>query len=205
MRGKFIAFEGADGSGKSTVINAMFKEFHRNTEVVREPGFTDVGEAIRDILLNRDLDICPKTEALLMASSRAELVNSHIIPRLNEGYNIFSDRYVLSSLVYQGISRNLGINEIREINNFATSGLKADQIIFLDIDYETQLRRREERKTSDRIEKEDAKFHKSVIDGYKKIYDLFKDEYNIVKVDATKSLDQVIEICKKHIIEIGGK
>lgn len=193
MNGKFIVFEGPDGSGKTTIIKKV-KEIleEKDLEICyyREPGGTDISEKIRSIIIDNDNNMMDaKTEALLFASSRAQLVAEKIIPDLKQGKIVICDRFVMSSLLYQGLGRNLGIENIKNINDFATAGIKPDLTLFFNIDYKTALERKRANFSPDRLENEDFSFHKKIFDGYLEMADLYKDE--IVKVDARKSIEDL--------------
>lgn len=193
MNGKFIVFEGPDGAGKTTIIKKV-KEILEKQDLsisyYREPGGTDISEKIRSIIIDNDNYLMdPKTEALLFASSRAQLVAEKIIPDLKEGKIVICDRFVMSSLLYQGLGRNLGIDNIKNINDFATGGIKPDLTLFFNIDYKTALERKRANFSPDRLENEDFSFHKTIFDGYLEMADLYKDE--IVKVDARKSIEDL--------------
>lgn len=195
MNGKFIVFEGPDGSGKTTIlkkVNEVLSNQGYKVNVFREPGGTKISEKIRDIIIDNDnKEMSDKTEALLFAASRAQLVEEKFKPLLNKGEIILSDRYVLSSLTYQGVGRKLGIKEVEEINNFATSGIKADLTIFFDIDYKEALLRKRANFYADRLENEDFQFHKDIFDAYLDMAEKFKED--IVKIDASLSIDDVTE------------
>ena len=133
----------------------------------------------------------PKTEALLFAASRAQLVNEKIIPMLESGEIILCDRFILSSLTYQGVGRGLGVEDIRRINDFATSGIKADLTVFFKIDYKKALLRKRANFTADRLENEDFDFHKKIFDAYLDMADLYKNE--ISQIDASLSIDEVTD------------
>ncbi|WP_151410603.1 dTMP kinase [Anaerococcus sp. Marseille-P9784] len=195
MNGKFIVFEGPDGSGKTTIlkkVNEVLTNQGYKVNVFREPGGTKISEKIRDIIIDNDnKEMADKTEALLFAASRAQLVEEKFKPLLNKGEIIFSDRYVLSSLTYQGVGRKLGIKEVEEINNFATSGIKPDITIFFDIDYKEALLRKRANFSADRLENEDFQFHKDIFDAYLDMAEKFKED--IVKIDASLSVDEVTD------------
>lgn len=195
MNGKFIVFEGPDGSGKTTIlkkVNEILTNQGYKVNVFREPGGTKISEKIRDIIIDNDnKEMADKTEALLFAASRAQLVEEKFKPLLNKGEIIFSDRYVLSSLTYQGVGRKLGIKEVEEINNFATSGIKPDITIFFDIDYKEALLRKRANFSADRLENEDFQFHKDIFDAYLDMAEKFKED--IVKIDASLSIDEVTD------------
>ncbi len=193
MNGKFIVFEGPDGSGKTTIIKKVkeiLEEKSKEISYYREPGGTDISEKIREIIIDNDNHLMdPKTEALLFASSRAQLVAEKIIPDLEAGKIVICDRFVMSSLLYQGLGRKLGIDNIKNINDFATAGIKPDLTLFFNIDYKTALERKRANFSPDRLENEDFSFHKTIFDGYLEMADLYKDE--IVKVDARKSIEDL--------------
>ena len=195
MNGKFIVFEGPDGSGKTTIlkkVNEVLTNQGYKVNVFREPGGTKISEKIRDIIIDNDnKEMADKTEALLFAASRAQLVEEKFKPLLNKGEIIFSDRYVLSSLTYQGVGRKLGIKEVQAINIFATSGIKPDITIFFDIDYKEALLRKRANFSADRLENEDFQFHKDIFDAYLDMAEKFKED--IVKIDASLSVDEVTD------------
>lgn len=201
MSGLFITMEGTDGSGKSTQLQLLqqyLTDKGFNVVLVREPGGTRISEKIRTIILskkNRDMNYM--TEALLYAASRAQLVNQVILPELKKGSVVICDRFVDSSIVYQGIARELGIDVVKKINNIATGGLTPDITFFLDLDLKSSLKRKKEQKELDRIESENAGFHKKVYEGYKK---LSQDDGGRIKViDATKSIQQIHKNIVKHL------
>lgn len=194
MKGKFIAFEGPDGSGKSTVLENVKKYLDEKKVdyiITREPGGTPIGEKIRDILLHFETDsMNDRTEALLFAAARAQSVEEKIKKSLDAGKLVISDRYVLSSLAYQGYARNIGVENVRMINEFAIDGLMPKYTFFLDVDPVTVLKRKKESFKADRLESETNLFHEKVYEGYKKLIDS-DDEYIII--DASKPLDEVIQ------------
>ena len=207
MKGKFIVFEGSDGSGKTTLINELSKKFKEKNikfETYREPGGTKISEDIRNIILDvNNKELSAKCECLLFAAGRAQLIEERIKPSLDNGKIVLCDRFVMSSLLYQGIGRDLGIDNVKEINDFATGGLKPDLTLFLDIDAKTALNRKRKNFTPDRLEEEDYKFHLKIYDGYKKLAEMYKDE--IVTIDATKSIDEVVEESYKIILDYIGE
>lgn len=191
---KFIVFEGPDGSGKTSVMQEVIKRLSSpNIIATREPGGTENSELIRNILLGSAEPVSKRTEALLMAASRAELVDKLILPSLNEGKHVFCDRYIISSLVYQGCARGLGVEIVEKINDFASSKLIPDLCIFFDIDYEIALTRRHVRDTEDNLEREDDSFHRMVHKSYGDIYLSHKEKFNMKRIDANLDFDKVVE------------
>lgn len=204
MNGKFIVFEGPDGSGKTTIlnnVNEILISKGYKTNLLREPGGTFISEKIRDIIIdNENINMDAKTEALLFAASRAQLVSEKIKPLIDAGDIILCDRFVLSSLTYQGVGRGLGIDEIKAINDFATGGLKADLTVFFNIDYKDALIRKRANFTADRLENEEFDFHKKIFDAYLDMAKLYQDE--ICEIDASKSIDEVSKSALDLILNI---
>lgn len=200
MRGFFIALEGSDGSGKTTILNGIKAHFAQEGIPVlytREPGGTPIAEKIRAILLDpahQEMD--PMTEALLYAASRAQHVREVILPALAEGKILLSDRFVLSSLVYQGIARGVGLEKVAAINAYATGGLMPDLTLFLDVDPLTVLRRKASLVQQDRLEKAGDAFFQNVYNGYQQA---IRTMNNVVVVDASKSPEEVIAASWKAI------
>jgi dTMP kinase len=184
-RGLLITFEGPDGSGKSTQVELLKKYLNdRGYEVVftREPGGTFIGEKIRNIILdNKNENMNPMCEALLYAASRAQLVSEIIKPAIEAGKMVICDRFVHSSIVYQGIARKLGMERIKGINDAALDGLEVDLIFMLNISYEEGLKRKAKQKEFDRLENSGDEFHKNVFLGYEVIGKTYK---NISNIDA---------------------
>ena len=197
MRGYFVSFEGPDGAGKSTVLKEVFNQIGSELKtqylVTREPGGSKIAEKIRDIILDPANDkMDNKTEALLYAASRSQHVEEIIRPALKEGKVVFSDRYVDSSLAYQGAGRDLGIQKVKQINDFATDKLDPDLTFFLDLDPEVGLKRIEKLRPGqeDRLEQENLAFHKKVYAGFLKVKETYPERF--VTVDATQPIDQVV-------------
>ena len=169
-KGKLIALEGPDGSGKTTQIELLEKYLkEEGYEVVRtrEPGGTEISEKIREIILDNDnSNMSYMCEALLYAASRAQLVSDVIKPALDLGKMVICDRFVYSSMVYQGIGRGLGIERIKSINEAALDGLTADLTFMITIPYEEGLERKKMQRTLDRLENSGNEFHKKVFEGY---------------------------------------
>lgn len=194
MKGLFITLEGPDGSGKSTIIKLIgdyLQEKNIDFIMTREPGGTPLGEEIRHMVLdNTNTEMGPETEALLYAASRAQHVHEKIMPALEEGKLVLCDRFVLSSLAYQGVGRNLGIESVKKINDFALGGLYPDLILFFHIDPEITLKRKTKGSSGDRLELEGTEFHNRVYNGYMELLKLYPDKIKII--DASQSKEEVL-------------
>jgi len=202
--GLFITFEGPDGCGKTSIIN-LIKEYYKDNEKIiftREPGGTKISEKIREIILSNDnANMSPRTEALLYSASRAQHIDELVKPNLEKGNIVISDRFVLSSLAYQGGGRELGVENVRKINDFAINGVNPDVIIFFYVDPLTTLKRKSLNENADRLELSGDDFHSRVYDTYMELLEEMKDDKVLRKVDATKSMEEVFEDVKKIIDE----
>jgi dTMP kinase len=179
----FISFEGVDGSGKTTQVALLADSLRgegRDVVATREPGGTPAGERIRELLLEGG-EIAPWTEAALFAAARAQLVDEVIRPALARGADVICDRYIDSSLAYQGIARGLGVDRVLELNLLATSGLLPDRTFFLAISPEDTAGRKDEE--PDRIEREGDEFAAIVDQGYRELAAIFAKR--VVTIDAT--------------------
>ena len=168
-KGLFIAFEGPEGSGKSTQIRRLAKrleETGRDFIVTKEPGGTPAGDAIREVLLNPELRIDPLSEFLLYSASRAQHVEEVVKPALEAGKLVVSDRFAGASVAYQGYGRGLDLSFIRELTQRVTSGIQPDLTLLLDMEPERGLERVAERGQKDRLEQADLSFHKKVRQGF---------------------------------------
>lgn len=194
----FITFEGPDGSGKSTIIQKVYDYLiENNYDVIktREPGGSPIAEKIRNLILDTEnTEMGYRTEALLYAASRAQHVEETILLALNENKIVLCDRFLISSLAYQGVGRDLGIENVRKINEFAINGVFPDFVLFFDVDPITTLKRKSSLDTADRLEKEGNNFHERVYNGYKEI---LNSEKNIEIIDATQSVEDVFNQCIK--------
>ena len=206
MTGTFISFEGPDGSGKTSTLNGVLQQLQGNTVtepiVTREPGGSAISEKIRHIILdptNKEMDV--KTEALLFAAARRQHVVEVIQPALARGEILISDRFVDSSLAYQGGGREIGIDPVRMINNFATDNLQPDLTIYLDVDSSVGLARISASRsgTEDRLEQEKIDFHKRVTSAYHEL--ISANPERIIPVDANQELAKVIADSVKIIRE----
>lgn len=190
MSGKFITFEGVEGCGKSTqmeLLSSYLADAGLPVVTTREPGGNSVGESIREILLDPSSSITPEAEALLYAASRAQLVHSVIVPVLGEGKYVLCDRYLDSSLAYQGEARGLGMDWILKVSLWATRGLLPDLTFLLTVPVEKGLARTSAK--ADRIEMESIEFHRKVESGFLKAAEMFPER--IVVIDGDREPDQV--------------
>tara|TARA_B100000965_G_C19577060_1_gene751800 strand:+ start:413 stop:1048 length:636 start_codon:yes stop_codon:yes gene_type:complete len=204
MKGKFIVFEGIDGSGKTTQINQLSKWLNeanvipKNNQLVvtREPGGTKLGQSIRSLLLDTSKEKCPNsiTELLLYAADRAQHVNQVIRPSLNKGDWVISDRFCGSTLAYQGYGRHLDIKLIKELETISTQGLYPDITFLLDIPIDESIKRRFNKK-DDRIEEEGRDFLANVSLGFKTLAE--KNDWK--KISALKSKEDIISDIKYEI------
>lgn len=190
-KGLFITIEGPDGSGKSTQIQFMREFFEQNNLpclFTREPGGTPIGEKLRGIILDKEnSEMCDMTEALLYAASRAQHVEELIRPALEKGYIVICDRFIDSSIAYQGYGRNLG-DSVRVINEFAVNGCMPDLTFLMELDPSVGKSRIlvEEQ---DRLEMERIEFHQKVYDGYKEIAKHYSDRF--AAIDASREKEEI--------------
>lgn len=200
-KGFFIVLEGGDGTGKSTqaklIKEYIENKYNKSVVLTREPGGVDTAEMIREIILNQDID--PITEALLFASARREHLVKKVIPALNEDKIVICDRFLYSSLAYQGHARKIGIENVYNINSYAVEDCFPDLTIMLDLNAKDGIDRILNNRTNEinRLDKEGLEFHSNVREGYKIVSELYSDE--LVKVDASKSIEGVFEDIKAII------
>lgn len=209
MSGIFITLEGPDGSGKSTITKLIVKYLEeKNIDFIttREPGGTEIGEDIRKIILDKkNSEMCSETEALLYAASRAQHVHEKILPSLKEGKIVLCERYLFSSLAYQGIARGLGIEEVKKINDFAIKDVYPDLILFFDVDPTEVLKRKTKKSGGDRLEREGIDFHRQVYEGYLKLIKMYPK--NVETIDAKKSVNDTFiqaKKCVENALKKGG-
>jgi len=186
MRGLFVTFEGIDRSGKTTQAGLLVDALGEDALGVREPGGTPAGERLRDLLKDAEIELAPETEALLFAAARSELVANVILPALDTGKVVVSDRFLDSSLAYQGGARGLGIDDVERVNQFATRGLKPDLTFLLDLSPDDAAARAGE---SDRFEDEGTELQAAVGAAYEHLIEADPDRWR--RIDATRSPDEV--------------
>jgi dTMP kinase len=186
MRGLFVTFEGIDRSGKTTQAQLLCEALGASALGVREPGGTPAGERVRDLLKDAAVPLGSEAEALLFAAARAELVEKVIRPALEDGRVVVSDRFLDSSLAYQGGARGLGIDEVEGVNRFATGGLVPDLTFLLELDTAAAARRAGER---DRFEDEGTELQQAVLEAYERL--VAADPGRWRRLDATRSPEQV--------------
>lgn len=191
--GLFISMEGPDGAGKSTQIELLKGYLEsKGYEIVitREPGGTKISETIRQVILNKEFnEMSPNTELLLYAAARAQLVEEVIRPALDSGKVVICDRFVESSVVYQGIARGLGIDTVYAVNEYALNGLRPQLTILLDLDGEEGIRRKKNQAELDRMEAESVEFHKHVAAGYRLLAELYPER--IMRISATLPIEEI--------------
>lgn len=195
--GIFITFEGPEGAGKTTILNMLAEKFE-NVLLTREPGGIDIAEQIRNVILAKEnTAMDARTEALLYAAARRQHLVEKVKPALEAGKMVLCDRFVDSSLAYQGYARGLGIDEVLSINEFAIEKMMPELTLFFDIEPELGLKRISKNKGREvnRLDLETLEFHRKVHEGYLLLLDRFSDR--IVRIDASRSLEEVLEeTCK---------
>ncbi len=187
----FITFEGGEGTGKTTLIEHIFENLKLTHKVIktREPGGSMIAEAIRDIILNPKYEgVTPYTEALLLAAARAQHLDEVIIPSLNKGHIVLCDRYLDSSLAYQGYARKLGLDFVLSINKYATMHLP-DLTFYIDLDPKIGMKRIEGRDKYDRLDQESRDFHDNVRLGYLEILKRYPNR--MVLIDGNQSIEDI--------------
>lgn len=192
MAGLFITFEGGDGSGKSTqsaLLASWLEDLGHTVVLSREPGGTELGEEIRNLVLHRRGHIAPRAEALLYAADRAHHIATKIRPALEHGQIVLQDRYLDSSVAYQGAGRVLDPGEIRELSLWATENLLPDLTILLDLDESVGRDRLKERTKYDRLEDEEADFHARVRSAYLRL--AAAEPQRFLVLQATDSVESI--------------
>ncbi len=199
----FITFEGIEGAGKSTQAKMLYqylKERKIESILTREPGGTDLGRKIREILLTPTQEIFPpNAELMLYEADRNIHVHNVIKPNLKEGITVICDRFIDSTLAYQGYARGLDIKLIKELNNIATEGLMPDITFLIDIPVEEGLKRIKKEREIDRIEQENINFHKRLREGFLKIAEENKER--IIIIDGMKSPEKIFNTILEKLKE----
>ena len=207
-RGLFLTFEGCDGCGKTTVLNrvsVLLKEKGIPFLLTRETGGSKIAEEIRNVILDKkNTEMDPRCEALLYAASRRQHLVEIVLPALKKGIHVLSDRYLDSSLAYQGYARGIGMEEVYSINLFAIDGMLPDLTFFLDLPPEEGLARisKNETREVNRLDLEKENFHKKVYEGYKILLENYPER--IVRIDARKTVEEesqeIFDILAKRIM-----
>jgi dTMP kinase len=195
----FITFEGLDGSGKTTQAERLAESLRaegRDVVATREPGGTPLGEEVRRLLLD-GVEMSAWAEASLFAAARAELVDRVIAPALDSQRDVVCDRYIDSSLAYQGIARDLGVDDVLDLNLHATRGLLPDRTFLVLVDPDVALARTS---PSDRIEREGPEFHRAVDDAYRRLATMFPDRITIV--DGDRPADEIAEEIRGRLRDV---
>ncbi len=205
----FITLEGGECSGKTTVINALTKLFDEkgiSYVSTREPGGIRIAEDIRNIILDvKNTDMTPECEALLYAASRMQHLSQKVIPAINEGKVVLCDRFLDSSLAYQGYARGLGMDKVLNVNSFALDYMP-ELTIFIDVTPEVALKRmanKDRNGKCDRLDQEKIDFHQRVYEGYHKVLEMYPNR--IVKIDGNQPLEKVISDCLNEVLKYLGR
>ena len=195
MKGYFITIEGTDGAGKTTQIS-LLEEYLKQRKIdfllTREPGGTPISEKIREILLDiSNQELCDNAEVLLYAASRAQHLQQKILPAVKEGKLVLCDRFVDSSIAYQAFGRGIDKEQVKAINQFATSGIEPDLTIYLDLPPQKGILRKQKEQLHemDRMEQEKMDFHEKVYEGFQSLAQNYPQR--IQKIDASKTIEEV--------------
>lgn len=201
----FISFEGGEGSGKTTLIEKLYQELislNYNVIKTREPGGSKIAEQIRNVILNVDnVNMDYRTEALLYAASRRQHLSEVIIPALSKGCIVICDRYIDSSLAYQGYARGLGIKEVFKINQYATDGIMPNITFYIDVAPKVGLGRiKNSNRIPDRLDLEKQEFHEQVRKGYFEVAKLFPERIKII--NGNREPDAIYQEIKELILNV---
>jgi dTMP kinase len=195
MPGRYIAFEGVEGCGKSTHVKRLAA--HLDALVTREPGGTVIGTTLREIMANTaNTHLSARAEALLMAADRAQHLHELVVPTLESGRHVVSDRSVYSSLAYQGYGRQLDLSQLRQFNDFAINSRWPDLVVYLRVDL-ASVRARLQNRDTDRFEREDDAFFRRVMSGFDELAQSEPDRWLVI--DATPPKDE-LEIIIRHAV-----
>jgi dTMP kinase len=190
MPGRFIVFEGIDGCGKTTVSKLVARQLGDTAIWTREPGATPLGKLLRDVLLNTDVEIDPRAEAMLMLADRAQHVQQMIRPALQRGQWVVCDRYTYSTIAYQGYGRGLNPDQLRHMSDWAAHELVPDLVLWLEVDPEVAKQRRAQSGKPDRIEQAGLDFQVLAHRGFRLMADQHHDRWVIV--DSNRAIEQVV-------------
>ncbi|MDM5227943.1 dTMP kinase [Cytobacillus sp. NJ13] len=205
-KGKFITLEGPEGAGKTTIIDMLASNLAKEGYQVlqtREPGGIEIAEQIRSVILDKNnTKMDPRTEALLYAAARRQHLAEKVKPAMDKGFIILCDRFIDSSLAYQGYARGLGIDEVYSINSFAIEGMMPELTLYFDIEPEAGLDRINQHKGREvnRLDLEKLDFHYKVREGYLKLMELYPER--IFKIDASRPLEEVYEQAESKLKEL---
>ncbi|UOE55542.1 dTMP kinase [Bacillus sp. CMF12] len=205
-KGKFITVEGPEGAGKTTIIDMLASNLAKEGYQVlqtREPGGIEIAEQIRSVILDKNnTKMDPRTEALLYAAARRQHLAEKVKPAMDKGFIILCDRFIDSSLAYQGYARGLGIDEVYSINSFAIEGMMPELTLYFDIEPEAGLDRINQHKGREvnRLDLEKLDFHHKVREGYLKLMELYPER--IFKIDASRPLEEVYQQAESKLKEL---
>lgn len=203
-KGLFITFEGNDGSGKTTISHLAYEQLRDMGYPIlytREPGGIEIAEQIRSVILDpKNTAMDARTEALLYAASRRQHLVEKILPALAQKQIVICDRFVDSSLAYQGMGRGIGIEEVYALNLFATEGLLPDATLFLAVSVETGMKRVGDRGARDRMDAENEAFHQRVREGYEQVNRRYAKRIHVI--DAERSVEEVLQETIQTLLSI---
>jgi dTMP kinase len=192
LPGKFLTFEGCEGCGKTTQAKMLADALlvkAQDVVLCHQPGGTQLGQKIRDILLDPECaDMIPITETLLFAADRAQQVKQVIVPALKKGWIVIADRFIDSSLAYQGVGRGCGLEAVKNLNDWACGGIEPDLTVFLDLKVTQGLQRAAGPEGHDRIEQESVEFHENVRHAYSMLMRIFSHRYAVVDASGTEQM-----------------
>lgn len=203
-QGVFITFEGNDGSGKTTVCKAVQEELIKmgyDCIYTREPGGSKIAESIRNILLDvNNTEMDDRTEALLYAASRRQHLKEVVLPALENKKIVLCDRFIDSSLAYQGIARGIGLKEVWDINQFAIDGCMPEKTLFLSVSVETGKKRMNLRGNLNRLDQEESSFHKAVRQGYETLVSMYPERIEVI--DAEPCKEEVLKSAMECVLKV---
>ena len=202
-KGIFITFEGPEGAGKTTIIEMLLEKLESEGYPImktREPGGIEIAEQIRSVILNKNNTAMDgRTEALLYAAARRQHLVEKVLPAIEQGFIVLCDRFIDSSLAYQGFARGIGMDDVYSINTFAIENRMPDATLYFDIDPEIGLKRINEHKGREvnRLDLENLEFHRKVREGYQLLSRKYSNR--IIEIDASQPLQKVYEIVESNV------